>query len=78
MKVIFNVDVNASKAVLTVDKKMLLKDKFGLDVIFSGYSLTVSGAKVENSTEVFANLLSLFFDCCADNFACLRAKCNLT
>ena len=52
---IFNVDVNASKAVFTVDKKLLLKDKFGLDVIFSGYSLTVSGAKVENSTEVFAN-----------------------
>ena len=51
----FFVNVNASKAVLTVEKKVLLKEKFGMDVIFSGYSLTASGAKVENVSEVFAN-----------------------
>lgn len=52
---IFEIDINSSKAVLTVNPEFIAKDKMGMDVIFSGYSLTVTGAKVESKKAVFAN-----------------------
>lgn len=52
---IFDVNINSSKAVLVVKTKVVAKDKLGMDTIFSSYSLEVSGAKIENECQVFAN-----------------------
>ena len=52
---IFEIDINSSKAVLTVNPEFIAKDKMGMDAIFSGYSLTVSGARIESKKDVFAN-----------------------
>ena len=52
---IFTVNINASKAVLTVETKVSLKNKFGMDALFSGYSVNVSGAKLEAQRDTFSN-----------------------
>lgn len=49
----FSVNVNSTKAVLTVKTKVRAKEKFGIDAIFSGYTLEVTGAKVENERQIF-------------------------
>lgn len=52
---VFDMDVNSSKAVITVHSNARLNDRPGMDVVFSGYSVTVSGGKIENERQVFAN-----------------------
>lgn len=52
---LFSVNVNSTKAVLTVKTKVRAKEKFGIDAIFSGYTLEVTGAKVENERQIFAS-----------------------
>lgn len=52
---LFSVNVNSTKAVLTVKTKVRAKEKFGIDAIFSGYALEVTGAKVENERQTFAS-----------------------
>ena len=52
---VFDVNINASKTVVTVRTKVRAKEKVGIDVIFSGYSIETSGGKVENFGLVFAN-----------------------
>ena len=52
---IFKVEINSTKAVLTVNTKVRAKEKSGLDVLYSGYSLEVTGAKTDGGRQVFAN-----------------------
>lgn len=52
---IFDLDINSGKSVITVKTKVEAKEKFGIDAIFSGYSVEVSGGKVEKSELFFAN-----------------------
>lgn len=52
---VFDVDINSRKSVITVRTKVKAKEKLGVDVIFSGYSVETSGAKVENFRLIFAN-----------------------
>lgn len=52
---VFDVNINASKTVVTVRTKVRAKEKVGIDVIFSGYSIETSGGKVENFQLIFAN-----------------------
>ena len=52
---VFDVDINSGKSVMTVRTDVKAKEKLGVDVIFSGYSVETSGAKVENFHLIFAN-----------------------
>lgn len=52
---ITEVDLNSSKAVVTVRSDITAKEGTGLDVIFASYSVTATGAKVENGHKSFAN-----------------------
>ena len=52
---VFDVNINASKTVVTVRTKVKAKETVGIDVIFSGYSVETSGGKVENFRLIFAN-----------------------
>lgn len=49
------INLNSSKAVLTVKPDITAKEGKGLDVIFASYSVTATGAKVENGHRIFAN-----------------------
>ncbi len=48
-------EINASKAVVTVKSDVTAKDKMGLNVIFSAYSVSATGAKIINERKVFAS-----------------------
>lgn len=50
----FTVDVNASKSVWTLKKKVLLAQKNGLDALFSGFDVEVGGGKLIGTKESFA------------------------
>ncbi len=50
-----NIELNASKAVVTVKTEVTSKERFGLDVIFSSYSVAATGAKIESERKAFAN-----------------------
>ncbi len=52
---LFSVDINSTKAVLTVKTKVQAKEKFGIDAFFSGYTLEAAGSKVENARQVFSS-----------------------
>ena len=52
---IFYVKTESSKMVITVNNKASLNDRLGLDVLFSGYSVTVTGGKIESEKHVFSN-----------------------
>lgn len=52
---VFVVNINAAKSIVSIKTKVRAKEKFGIDAIFSGYSVEVSGAKVENERQVFPN-----------------------
>lgn len=51
----FIVNVNAAKSVVSIKTKVKAKEKFGIDAIFSGYSVEVSGAKLESERQIFPN-----------------------
>lgn len=51
---IFVLDVNSSKAVITLKTKVRAEDRLGIDALFSGYDIEASGAKIENKKDVFA------------------------
>lgn len=48
-------DLNSSKAVITVKADITAKDGKGLDVIFASYSVTATGANTEKGYKTFAN-----------------------
>ena len=48
-------ELNSSKAVLTVKNEITSAEGKGLDAIFSSYSISSTGAKTENERKVFAN-----------------------
>ncbi|MBR3835236.1 MAG: hypothetical protein IKJ69_00405 [Clostridia bacterium] len=50
-----DLDLNSSKSVITVKTSVSAKEGMGTDAIFSSYSLTLTGAKVENESRIFAN-----------------------
>lgn len=52
---IAELDLNSSKAVLTVKNEVTSAEGKGLDAIFSSYSVTPAGAKIVNERKVFAN-----------------------
>lgn len=49
------IDLNSSKAVVTVKSDVTAKEGRGLDVIFASYSLTATGAKTDEGRKTFAN-----------------------
>lgn len=49
------IDLNSSRAVITVKSDVTAKEGKGLDVIFASYSVTATGAKIENGYKTFAN-----------------------
>ncbi len=49
------IDLNSSKAVVTVKSDITAKEGKGLDVIFASYSVTATGAKAESGYKTFAN-----------------------
>lgn len=55
LDLVADIELNSSKSVITVKNAVSAKEGMGLDAIFSSYSLTATGAKVENETKVFAN-----------------------
>lgn len=50
-----DIDLNSSKSVITVKNTVSAKEGMGMDAIFSSYSLTVTGARIENEARAFAN-----------------------
>ena len=52
---VFSVEINSNKSVLTVKTKVKAKEKFGIDAIFSGYSLEISGGKLGGHRHIFPN-----------------------
>lgn len=48
-------DLNSSKAVVTVSSDITALEGNGLDVIFASYTVTTTGAKVEKGYKTFAN-----------------------
>lgn len=50
----FTIDVNATKSVWTLKKKVLLAEKNGLDALFSGFDVEVSGGKLTQARDSFA------------------------
>lgn len=52
---IAEIDLNSSKAVLTVKSEITSAEGKGLDAIFVSYSVTPTGATVRNRHKVFAN-----------------------
>lgn len=55
LDLVADIDLNSSKSVITVKNTVMAKEGKGMDAIFSSYSLTVTGARVEEEREVFAN-----------------------
>lgn len=49
------VDLDSSKAVIAVKSDIKAKEDKGLDVIFSSYSVTATGARINNESKSFAN-----------------------
>lgn len=49
------VELDSSKAVITVRSDITSKEERGLDVIFASYSLSSSGARIKNERKAFAN-----------------------
>lgn len=52
---IFKININSAKAIITIKTKVKAKEKFGIDALFSGYGVEVSGARVEEEKLVFAS-----------------------
>lgn len=55
LRAIFEVNVNSSRSVWTVRKKPLLIEKTGVDALFSGCELEVTGGSVVSSRQKFAD-----------------------
>ena len=55
LDLVADIDLNSSKSVITVKNAVTAKEGKGIDALLSSYSLTVTGARVENEKEVFAN-----------------------
>ena len=51
----FEIETNSSKAVLTVKNKPTLVEKVGVDALFSGCELEVTGGSIVNSRQAFAD-----------------------
>ena len=49
------IDLNSSKAIVTVKSDVTAKEGKGIDAIFASYSLVVTGAKADDGRKVFAN-----------------------
>ncbi len=49
------IDLNSSKAVVTIKSDVTAKEGRGLDVIFASYSLSATGAKTDEGRKIFAN-----------------------
>jgi hypothetical protein len=52
---IAEIDLNSSKAVLTVKSEITSAEGKGLDAIFASYSVTPAGARIVSERKVFAN-----------------------
>jgi len=52
---VFELNINSGKSVMTVRTKVKAKQKLGIDVLLSGYSVEESGGKVENLKLIFSN-----------------------
>lgn len=50
----FTIDVNATKSVWTLKKKVLLAEKNGLDALFSGFDVEISGGRLTGIKDSFA------------------------
>lgn len=50
-----DIELDSSKSVIAVKNTVSSKEGMGLDTIFSSYSLSVTGARVENEKKIFAN-----------------------
>lgn len=55
LDLIAEVDLNSSKAVVTVKNYVTAKESKGIDTIFSSYALDGTGVKIEEERKVFAN-----------------------
>jgi hypothetical protein len=51
----FEIEVNSSKTVVTVQQYAAAIEKHGINVLFSGYKLEAIGAKILSETKEFAN-----------------------
>ena len=49
------IELDSSKAIIAVKSDISAGEGKGLDVIFSSYSVTATGAKIKNESKVFAN-----------------------
>lgn len=55
LKGTFEIDINSSKSVWTVRQKSLLTEKTGVDALFSGCEVEVSGGKIVEENQSFAD-----------------------
>lgn len=51
----FRIEVNSSKSVWTVKRKSLLVEKTGVDALFSGCEIEVSGGRIDEESQSFAD-----------------------
>lgn len=54
----FIIDINSSKSVITVKKDIIGFTKGGMDAIFSGFSIELSGAKMTEKKDYFSDKLN--------------------
>ncbi len=50
-----DIKINSSKTVISVKNAVTAKDELGVNAIFSSYSLSSTGAEIENERKVFAS-----------------------
>ena len=55
LKGTFEIDINSSKSVWTVRQKSLLTEKTGVDALFSGCEVEVSGGRIVEENQSFAD-----------------------
>ena len=55
LDMIADIDLISAKSVITIKNAVTAKEGKGMDALFSSYSLSVTGARVEKEREVFAN-----------------------
>lgn len=55
LKGTFEIDINSSKSVWTVRQKSLLTEKTGVDALFSGCEIEVSGGRIVEENQSFAD-----------------------
>ncbi len=53
---IFEINVSSGKCVATVRSKVTAQSKIGLDAVFSGYMVELSGGELKSTNENFSNI----------------------